>query len=126
MAAAPGRRGTFLLPAAGQGVSRPRPADGARAANGFRAARGAHPVTRTRAAHRDGVVAAVLSGFVIGYALALIVGPAGAIALVHANKRSGFAQQIAPPGTNVVALSVVIHFAGIIVLTAIGMVLGMA
>ena len=71
-------------------------------------------------------MAAVFSGFVIGYALALVLAPAGAIALVRSNNRSRFAQQIAPPGTNLVALSVVIHFAGIIVLTAIGMLLGMA
>ena len=71
-------------------------------------------------------MAGVFAGFVVGYAIALVVGPAGAIALVSANQRSGFAQRMAPPGTNVVALSVVIHFAAILTFTAIGIVLGMA
>jgi len=71
-------------------------------------------------------MAAVFSGFIVGYAIALLIAPAGAIALVRSNSRSGFAQRIAPPGTNVVALSLVIHFAAILAFTAIGLVLGMA
>jgi hypothetical protein len=71
-------------------------------------------------------MAEVFAGFVIGYALALAAAPAGAIALVRSNDRTGFAQTLAPPGTNVVALSVVIHFAAVLVLTALGLVLGMA
>ena len=71
-------------------------------------------------------MAQVFAGFVVGYALALLLAPLGAIGLVRSNDRSGLAQRIAPPGTNVVALSVVIHFAAMLVLTAIGMVLGMA
>jgi hypothetical protein len=71
-------------------------------------------------------VAEVFAGFVIGYALALLLTPLAAIALVRSNRRSGFAQRVAPPGTSVIALSVVIHFAAIIMLTALGLVLGMA
>jgi hypothetical protein len=71
-------------------------------------------------------MAEVFAGFVVGYGLALLAAPAGAIVLVRSNDRSGFAQRVAPPGTNVVALSVVIHFAAIIVFTALGLVLGMA
>ena len=71
-------------------------------------------------------MAEVFAGFVVGYALALVAAPAAAIALVRSNDRSGFAQRVAPPGTNVVALSVVIHFAAIVVFTALGLVLGMA
>jgi hypothetical protein len=71
-------------------------------------------------------VAAVFAGFVIGYALSLLAAPAAAIMIVRSNDRSGFAQRIAPPGTSVIALSVVLHFAAIVVLTAIGLVLGMA
>ncbi len=71
-------------------------------------------------------MAEVFAGFVVGYALALLAAPAGAIALVRNNDRSGFAQRVAPPGTNVVALSVVVHFAAIIAFTALGLVLGMA
>ncbi|MHB8377358.1 MAG: hypothetical protein ACYDEB_10445 [Dehalococcoidia bacterium] len=71
-------------------------------------------------------MAAVLAGFVVGYGVAVLVAPLGAIALVRSNRRSGLAQRIAPPGTSVVALSVVVHFAAIVVFTAIGLVLGMA
>ena len=71
-------------------------------------------------------MAPVFSGFIVGYAIALLMAPVGAIALVRSNSRSGFAQRIAPPGTNVVALSVVVHFAAILMFTAIGLVLGMA
>ncbi len=71
-------------------------------------------------------MAAVFAGFVIGYAIALFIAPAVAIAIVRTNDRSGLAQQIAPPGTNVIALAVVVHFAAIIVFTALGLVLGMA
>jgi hypothetical protein len=71
-------------------------------------------------------VAEVFAGFVVGYALALALTPLAAIAVVRSNERSGFAQRVAPPGTSVIALSVVIHFAAIIMLTAVGLVLGMA
>jgi hypothetical protein len=68
----------------------------------------------------------VFAGFVVGYALALVAGPLAAVLIVGSNHRSGVAQRIAPPGTSVIALSVVLHFAAILVLTALGLVLGMA
>ena len=71
-------------------------------------------------------MAEVFAGFVIGYAISLIASPLAAWSLVSSNGRSGFAQRIAPPGTNVVALSAVLHFATVLLLTALGMVLGMA
>jgi hypothetical protein len=71
-------------------------------------------------------MAEVFSGFVVGYALALAAGALGAIVIVRSNERTGLAQTIAPPGTNVVALAVVVHFAAMLLLTAIGMILGMA
>ena len=71
-------------------------------------------------------MAEVFAGFVVGYALAILAAPLGALALVRSNDRTGIAQRLAPPGTSVIALSVVIHFAAIIVLTALGLVLGMA
>lgn len=71
-------------------------------------------------------MAEVLAGFVIGYAISLIASPLAAWSLVSSNGRSGLAQRIAPPGTNVVALSAVLHFATVLLLTALGMVLGMA
>lgn len=68
----------------------------------------------------------VFAGFVTGYALSLLAAPIGAIALIRSNDRSGFAQRFAPRGTNVVALSVVLHLVAILVLTAVGMVLGLS
>lgn len=70
-------------------------------------------------------MAEVFAGFIIGFALSLAVAPIAAIALIRSNERTGLAQRIAPPGTNVVALSVVLQVAAFIVLTAIGMILGM-
>jgi hypothetical protein len=71
-------------------------------------------------------VAQAFAGFVVGYALAIVAGGAGAIALIRSSERSGFAQRVAPPGTSVIALSVVIHFTAMLVLTAIGLLLGVA
>jgi len=71
-------------------------------------------------------VAEVFAGFMVGYAIALFIAPLGAILIVRSNDRTGFAQRVAPPGTSVVALSVVIHLMAVIVFTAIGLVLGMA
>ena len=71
-------------------------------------------------------MASVFAGFVVGYALALVGGPLAAVLIVRSNHRSGVAQRIAPPGTSVIALSVVLHFAAILLLTALGLVLGMA
>src|SRR5688572_33120 len=71
-------------------------------------------------------MAEVFAGFVIGFAVSLIIAPAAAIMLIRSNDRTGFAQRMAPPGTNVVALSMVLHLVAVLVLTAIGMVLGMA
>lgn len=68
----------------------------------------------------------VLAGFVVGFALSIAAAPVGALLLVSSNGRTGFAQRIAPPGTNVVALSMVVHFGAMLLFTAIGMVLGMA
>ena len=68
----------------------------------------------------------VFAGFVTGFALAILSTPLAAIAIVRSNKRTGLAQRVAPPGANVVALSMVLHFGALITFTAIGMVLGLA
>lgn len=70
-------------------------------------------------------MASVFAGFVVGYALSLLVGPLAAVLIIRANKRAGFAQRIAPPGTSVIALSIVLHVAAILTLTAFGLLLGM-
>jgi hypothetical protein len=67
----------------------------------------------------------VFAGFVMGFAMSLAIAPFGAWLLISSNDRSGFAQRMAPPGTNFVALSVVLHLFLVLTLTAIGMVLGM-
>ena len=70
-------------------------------------------------------MAEVFAGFLVGFALSIAVAPLGAITLVRSNHRTGLAQRIAPDGTSVVALSVVLHFAAMVVLTMIGMLLGL-
>lgn len=71
-------------------------------------------------------MASVFAGFVVGYALSLFVGPALAVIIVRSNDRSGMAQRLAPPGTSIIALSVVLHFTAILLFTALGIVLGLA
>jgi hypothetical protein len=70
-------------------------------------------------------MAEVLAGFVCGYALALVAAPALAMALVRLRTGSEYLNQVVPPGTNVLALSVVLFGFAFIALTAIGMALGM-
>lgn len=71
-------------------------------------------------------MAEVFAGFLVGYALAIMAGPLAAIGIVRSNDRTGVAQRLAPPGTSVVALSVVLHFAAMLMFTAVGLVLGLA
>jgi hypothetical protein len=70
-------------------------------------------------------VAEVFAGFVVGFAISVAVAPLGAWMLVSSNDRSGFAQRMAPPGTNFMALSIVLHLVAVLTLTAAGMILGM-
>lgn len=67
----------------------------------------------------------VFAGFVTGFALSLLVAPLVAIQIIRSNGDTGLAQRIAPPGTNVVALTMVLHMAAVVVLTAVGLLLGM-
>jgi hypothetical protein len=71
-------------------------------------------------------VAEVFAGFIAGFAYSIIVAPAGAIMLVRSSHRTGFAQRFAPEGTNLVALAMVLHFLAFLLLTALGMILGLA
>ena len=71
-------------------------------------------------------MAAVFAGFVVGYALSLALAPFLAIALLRNNRPGTLAHAAAPPGTNVVALSIVMQFAAMMLLTAMGMFLGLA
>lgn len=68
----------------------------------------------------------VFAGFIVGWALAFVMTPLAAIQLVRSNDRTGFAQRVAPPGTNILALSMVIHVAALLALTMVGLLFGVA
>ncbi len=71
-------------------------------------------------------MAEVFAGFMVGAALSLLVAPFGGWLLVSAGRHADAAREMAPPGTNVVALSMVVHFGAFLLLTAVGIVLGLA
>jgi len=70
-------------------------------------------------------VAEAFAGFLCGYALSVIVTPVFALALVRARMHSPFIQRAMPEGTNLAALSIVLHVFLLLVLTAMGMLLGL-
>jgi hypothetical protein len=70
-------------------------------------------------------MAEVFAGFICGYGLALLVTPLAAIAVVRARVSSPTLQRVAPEGTNLVALSVILHTFAFFALTAVGMLLGL-
>jgi hypothetical protein len=45
---------------------------------------------------------------------------------VRSNDQTGLAQRLAPAGTNLVALSMVLHLLAVLLLTAVGMIFGLA
>lgn len=65
------------------------------------------------------------AGFLCGYALSLIVTPLLALALVRGRVSSPFLRTAVPEGTNLMALSIVLHLFLLLVCTAIGMLLGL-
>ena len=65
-----------------------------------------------------------LSGFVCGYAFALLATPIIAIALLRARVSSELVQRIMPEGTSLIAVSIIIHTFALLTLTAIGLLLG--
>lgn len=71
-------------------------------------------------------MAEVFAGFIIGYALSLIIAPAVTIGMVRMRPDSVLIQRIAPAGTNVVALMMVVHGGLLLLLTMLGLILGMA
>ena len=70
-------------------------------------------------------MAEAFAGFVCGYGLALLVTPLAAIAIVRARATNPTLQRLAPEGTNLVALSVILHTFAFFALTAVGMLLGL-
>lgn len=71
-------------------------------------------------------MAEVFAGFIIGYALSLVIAPAVTIGIVRMRPESVLVQRIAPEGTNVVALMMVVHGGLLLLLTMLGLILGMA
>ena len=70
-------------------------------------------------------MAEVLAGFVCGFGLALIVTPIAAIAVVRARVSSPLLQRIAPEGTSLVAISIILNSFAVLTLTALGILLGL-
>lgn len=70
-------------------------------------------------------MAEVFAGFVCGFGLALVVTPVMAVALVRARVSSPFVQRAVPVGTPIVAVMMLLHTFAFLVLTALGIVLGL-
>lgn len=70
-------------------------------------------------------MAEAFAGMLCGYALSIIATPVLALVLVRGRVSSPFIQRAMPQGTNVVALSIVLHVFLLLALTAVGMLLGM-
>jgi hypothetical protein len=67
----------------------------------------------------------VLAGLVCGFALALIVAPIAAVALVRARVASPALARVLPEGTSLVAASLILHVFAFLSMTAVGMFLGL-
>ena len=70
-------------------------------------------------------MAEVMAGFVCGYALALLVTPLAAIALVRARVSSPTLAQVVPQGTSLIAVSIILHVFAMLTMTAVGILLGL-
>ena len=70
-------------------------------------------------------MAEVFAGFICGYGLALAVTPVMAIALLRARVSSPLLERIVPRGTSLIALSMILHTFAFLVLTALGILLGL-
>ena len=68
----------------------------------------------------------VFAGFIVGFAYSIIVAPFVAIAVVRSSRDTGLADRFALGQTNTVALAVVLQTLLFFVLTAVGMILGLA
>ena len=70
-------------------------------------------------------MAEIMAGLVCGFALSLIATPIAAFSIVGARVTSPLMRQIAPEGTSLMALSVVISVFILLMFTAIGLLLGL-
>lgn len=70
-------------------------------------------------------MAETFSGFLIGFALALFSAPLAAILAIRAAASSATFRRLVPPGTNPIALTVVIFSFGFLLFTGAGLVFGL-
>ncbi len=70
-------------------------------------------------------MAEVFAGLICGYALALVATPVAAIALVRARTTNEQLRRLVPPGTSLVAISIILHGFAMLTLTALGILLGL-
>ncbi len=70
-------------------------------------------------------MAEIFSGIVCGYALALLVTPVAAVALIRMRAKSEWLRRVVPEETPLLAWSLVMHSFLFLVLTGAGMVLGL-
>ena len=70
-------------------------------------------------------MAEVFSGIICGYALALIATPIAAVALIRMRVHSDWLRRVVPEETPLLAWSLILHTFWFLVLTGIGMVLGL-
>ena len=70
-------------------------------------------------------MAEIMAGFICGFALSIIATPIAALSIVRARMTNPLMRQIAPEGTSLMALSVVISVFILLMFTAIGLLLGL-
>ncbi|HXF50843.1 MAG TPA: hypothetical protein VNM43_04100 [Dehalococcoidia bacterium] len=68
----------------------------------------------------------VFAGLVVGYGLAVALSPLAALWLLRAARTNAAIRRAVPERTNPLALTMVVHFFGLYLLTALGIVLGLA
>jgi hypothetical protein len=68
----------------------------------------------------------VFAGLVVGYGLAVVLSPLAALLLLRVARTSPSIRRAVPERTNPLALTMVVHFFGLYLLTALGIVLGLA
>jgi hypothetical protein len=68
----------------------------------------------------------VFAGFIVGFTYSIIVAPLVAFGIVRSSRETGLADRFALGHTNAVALAIVLQLFLFFVLTAVGMVLGLA
>lgn len=68
----------------------------------------------------------VLAGLIVGYGLAVFLSPLAAVTLLRASRVHPAVRRAVPERTNPIALTMVVHFFGLYLLTALGIVLGLA